>query len=143
MLDVALAKSIDILQAFEKKLKEPSMPIEEKKYPQDDNVLDMLHSLGYQVVSTSQAPFKARSKDNHDTMLTGVSTYSNAMIKRADLMSSISNVTQTRSVFIIKGPTKSDTVENTVLIEEKELDRVAGPDEFISLIDEKTKFKKS
>ncbi len=142
LLDVALAKSIDILQAFEKKLKEPPMPIEEKKYPQEDNVLDMLHSLGYQVVSTSQAPFKAISKDNHDTMLTGVSTYSSAMIKRADLMSSISCVTQTRSVFIIKGPTKSETVENTVLIEEKELDRMAGPEEFVSFIDEKTKYKK-
>jgi putative transcriptional regulator len=38
LLDVALAKSIDILQAFEKRLREPPMPLEEKKYPEEDNV---------------------------------------------------------------------------------------------------------
>jgi hypothetical protein len=29
-----------------------------------------------------------------------------------------------------------------VLIEEKELDRMSGPEDFVSLIDEKTKYKK-
>jgi len=141
LLDVALAKSIDILQAFEKRLRETPIQIDEKKYPDDDNVLNILHSLGYQIVSTSQAPFKAISKDNHDTMLTGVSTYSNAMIKRADLMSSISTVAHTRSVYIIKGSIKSNTVENTVLIEKRELDRLSGPEELVNLIEEKTKCK--
>ncbi|SFM50093.1 transcriptional regulator [Methanolobus profundi] len=139
LLDVALAKSIDILRCFEKKAKveiQKETPIEAQP---DDGILGMLYALGYQVMSTSQAPFKAISKDTSDTLLTGVSTYSSAMIKRADLMSSISCVTRTKSVFIINGQIKSETVENTVLIEKSELDKLAGTEELAELIDERTK----
>lgn len=141
LLDVALAKSIDILQSFKNGLKEKRSSDNQYQYLEDD-VLDLLHSLGYQIVSTSQAPFKAISKDKRDTMLTGVSSYTSAMIKRADLMSSISNVIHTHSVYIIKGPSKSQTVENTVLIEEKELGKITDSGEFVSLIEEREKYKK-
>ena len=142
LLDVALARSIDLLQCFEKH-KGIEVPPEtetkvEKQTP-DEGILDMLHALGYQVMSTAQAPFKAISKDTSDILLTGISSYSSAMIKRADLMSSISCVTMTKSVFIINGETKSQNVENTVLIEKRELDKLSGSEELSELIDERTK----
>lgn len=139
LLDVALAKSIDILRCFDKKT---NVEVPKEKIPDtqpDDGILHMLYALGYQVMSTSQAPFKAISKDTSNTLLTGVSIYSSAMIKRADLMSSISSVTRTKSVFIINGQIKSETVENTVLIEKRELDKLSGADELAELIDERTK----
>jgi len=143
LLDVALARSIDLLQCFEKHKGMIEIPAEAEpkveKHTPDDGILDMLHALGYQVMSTSQAPFKAISKDTSDTLLTGISSYSTAMIKRADLMSSISCVTMTKSVFIINGETKSQNVENTVLIEKRELDKLSGRDELSELIDERTK----
>jgi putative transcriptional regulator len=139
LLDVALAKSIDILRCFDKDMN-IERPQEKMSDTQpDDGILGMLYALGYQIMSTSQAPFKAISKDTSDTLLTGVSTYSSAMIKRADLMSSISSVTRTKSVFIINGQIKSETVENTVLIEKRELDKLSGSDELVELIDERTK----
>ncbi|WP_407355267.1 transcriptional regulator [Methanolobus sp. WCC5] len=139
LLDVALAKSIDILRCFDKDMN-IERPQEKMSDTQpDDGILGMLYALGYQIMSTSQAPFKAISKDTSDTLLTGVSTYSTAMIKRADLMSSISGVTRTKSVFIINGQIKSETVENTVLIEKRELDKLSGSDELVELIDERTK----
>jgi putative transcriptional regulator len=142
LLDVALARSIDLLQCFEKHKRmnvpaEPEAKVE--KHTPDDGILDMLHALGYQVMSTTQAPFKAISKDTSDILLTGISSYSSAMIKRADLMSSISCVTMTKSVFIINGETKSQNVENTVLIEKRELDKLSGSEELSELIDERTK----
>ncbi len=140
LLDVAIAKSIDILHCFEK---ETNAKNSQEKIPQiqpDDGILSMLYTLGYQVMSTSQAPFKAISRDTSDTLLTGVSTYSSAMIKRADLMSSISCVTRTKSVYIIKGgQLRSETVENTVLIEKNELDKLSGTEELAELIEERTK----
>lgn len=139
LLDVALAKSIDILRGFEKMT---NVEAKREKLPEtqpDDGILNMLYALGYQVMSTSQAPFKAISKDTSDTLLTGVSTYSSAMIKRADLMSSISCVTRTKSVFIINGQMKAETVENTILIEKCELDKLSGTEELAELIDERTK----
>ncbi|KXS43757.1 MAG: hypothetical protein AWU59_930 [Methanolobus sp. T82-4] len=145
ILDVALAQSIDLLQRFDKHGRIEIAPEEivekhiiEKQTP-DDGILNMLHMLGYQVMSTSQAPFKAISRDTSDTLLTGISNYSSAMIKRADLMSSISCVTMTKSVFIINGKIKTQTVENTVLIEKRELDQLAGTEELAELIDERTK----
>ncbi len=140
LLDIALAKSIDILQRFEKKAiqAEHVEKLKEEAAP-DDGVLNMMYSLGYQIMSTSQAPFKAISKNTSDTLLTGISTYSSAMIKRADLMSSISSVTRTKSVFIIDGKTKSENVLNTVLIEKRELDRLSGNEELSELIEERIK----
>ncbi|AFV24028.1 hypothetical protein Mpsy_1822 [Methanolobus psychrophilus R15] len=142
LLDVALARSIDLLQCFEKHKGTEVLPETETKVEKqtpDEGILDMLHALGYQVMSTAQAPFKAISKDTSNILLTGISSYSSAMIKRADLMSSISCVTMTKSVFIINGETKSQNVENTVLIEKRELDKLSGSDELAELIDERTK----
>lgn len=142
LLDVALARSIDLLQSFEKKkdLQHVQETVQKRdRQSPDDGILEMMHALGYQVMSTSQAPFKAISKDSSDILLTGISSYSSAMIKRADLMSSISCITLTKSVFIIDGETKSMNVENTVLIEKRELDKLSGRDELSDLIDERTK----
>ncbi|MBW6470067.1 MAG: transcriptional regulator, partial [Methanosarcinaceae archaeon] len=133
LLDVAVARSINILQSFEKKPKPVSRRENQKKMP-DDNILSLIHTLGYDVLQTSQAPFKAVSSDAANVMLTGVSEYSSAMIKRAHLMSSISEVTMTQSVFIIEGHSKSESVENTVLIERTELDKLSDCDELDTLI---------
>lgn len=138
ILDVALAKSIEILQSLE----EPSPVCDgsgdcSQCEPPEDNILNFIYSLGYDVFSTSQAPFKAVSRDSSNVLLTGISEYSSAMIKRAHLMSSISQVTRTHSVFIIEGRSKAESVENTVLIEKKELDGLSDRKDLATLIDER------
>lgn len=141
ILDMALAKSIDILRSFEKEL-DPATVSEdtsERKTPPNDNILNLIYTLGYDVLSTNQAPFKAVSKDTSNTFLTGVSEYSNAMVKRAHLMSSISNVIDTQSVFIIEGKSRYKSVESTVLIERDELNSIADADDLDTLIHERSK----
>lgn len=136
LLDVAIARSIDILRLFEKK------PVAQRQYSEkvpDDNILSLIHTLGYDVLPTSQAPFKAISSDDANVMLTGVSEYSSAMIKRAHLMSSIAKVTMTQSVFIIEGRSKLRSVDSTVLIERCELDKLSDCDELDTLIHERKK----
>ncbi|MBP2030568.1 putative transcriptional regulator [Methanohalophilus levihalophilus] len=137
LLDVALARSIDILN---RGLREERRDFElEKPAPSGDSILSFIQGLGYDVLSTDQAPFKAVSKDPSTIFLTGISEYSGSMLKRAHLMSSISEVTQTRSVYIIEGNSKYTSVENTVLIEKKELDSLSDSDELDTLIDERSK----
>ena len=136
LLDVAVARSIDILRSFEKK---PIVRRETQKKAPDDNILSLIHTLGYDVLQTSQAPFKAVSSDDANVMLTGVSEYSNAMIKRAHLMSSISEVTLTQSVFVIEGRSKLKSVDSTVLIERRELDKLSDCDELDTLVHERKK----
>ncbi len=143
LLDVALARSIDILHAFGKEnvasdnsYEAPSNE-KESQLSDESNVLDFMCTLGYDILSTRQAPFKAVTKDNSNIMLTGISEYSSAMIKRAHLMSSISDVARTRSVFIIEGRSKSNAVDHTILIERKELDFISDADELDILLNEK------
>ena len=105
----------------------------------------MLSDLGCDVIPISQAPFNAVSSEHKDnvnnksliTILTGYSNYSGAMIKRAKLMSSISEVTNTQSMFIINGPCKSEHVDNTVLVEKNELKAMDDFEDLINYIYEK------
>ena len=109
------------------------------------NIKYILTDLGFDVMPISQAPFNAVSSEHMDninkksmiTILTGYSDYSGAMLKRAKLMSSISEVTNTQSMFIINGPCKSDHVDNTVLVEKNELKAMDDFEDLLNYIYEK------
>ena len=103
----------------------------------EDLILNTISMLGYDVLPTTQAPFKAISRDKSSIILTGVSEFNTTVIKRAHLMSSISCVTETQSVFIINGHSKIKSVENTVLIEKKELDKISDSQELLDFIEER------
>jgi len=103
----------------------------------EDLILNTISMLGYDVLPTTQAPFKAISRDKSSVILTGVSEFNTTVIKRAHLMSSISCVTETQSVFIINGHSKIKSVENTVLIEKKELDKISDSQELFDFIEER------
>lgn len=103
----------------------------------EDLILNTISMLGYDVLPTTQAPFKAISRDKSSVILTGVSEFNTTVIKRAHLMSSISCVTETQSVFIINGHSKIKSVENTVLIEKKELDKISDSQELLDFIEER------
>ena len=102
----------------------------------EDLILNTISMLGYDVLPTTQAPFKAISRDKSSIILTGVSEFNTTVIKRAHLMSSISCVTETQSVFIINEHSKIKSVENTVLIEKKELDKISDSQELLDFIEE-------
>jgi len=103
----------------------------------EDLILNTISMLGYDVLPTTQAPFKAISRDKSSIILTGVSEFNTTVIKRAHLMSSISCVTETQSVFIINEHSKIKSVENTVLIEKKELDKISDSQELLDFIVER------
>ncbi|HII93303.1 MAG TPA: transcriptional regulator [Methanosarcina sp.] len=140
---VELAKPIDILKSCgsrkPRKKTEPIAEIEEKPSMllPEDLILNTISMLGYDVLPTAQAPFKAISRDKSSVILTGVSEFNTTVVKRAHLMSSISCVTETKSVFIINGHSKIKSVENTVMIEKKELDRISDSQELLNFIEER------
>jgi len=100
-------------------------------------MLGYISTLGYDVRETGQAPFKAISKDSRSVILTGVSQYNPTTVRRAKLMSSISEVAGTESIFLIDGPAKVKSVDSTVLIPRKELEKIGGRDELIDMIEER------
>src|SRR5665648_1082565 len=94
-----------------------------------------LSCRGLDIYMTKQAPFKAISHNADATMLTGVSIYNKTLVKRAQLMSNISEVAHTQSIYIVEGKCKPKSIENTILIEKRELSKVESSDDLLSIMD--------
>jgi putative transcriptional regulator len=59
------------------------------------------------------------------------------MLKKARLMSSLSAVARTKSVVIVDGEAKVECIEETAIIEKRELESIDEPGEFNDLVAEK------
>jgi len=140
---IELAKPVDILNPPENKRSRKELgaqkPDSEEPRPSlpEDSVLNLISVLGYEVLPAFQAPFKAISKDESSVILTGVSEYNTTVVKRARLMSSLSEVTKSQSVFIITGHCKLKSVESTVLLEKNELRKMSDSEDLLTFIEER------
>ena len=142
LFDHAFAQAIDFIsnQKMNKRTGNPSTEAEP-----GISIRSILSGLGFDVIPISQAPFSAVSfehtndnkHENYSMILTGLSNYSDAMIKRAKLMSSISEVTNTHSMFIVNGPCKSERVDNTILVEKNEIESMDSFTDLLTYIFEK------
>ncbi|MHC1631511.1 MAG: transcriptional regulator [Methanotrichaceae archaeon] len=104
----------------------------------DNNVLQHLAQIGFDVIPTNRAPFNAITQNENLVVLTGVSKFSATMLKKARLMSNLSIVTKTHSaVIIVDGEIKMKHIEETAIIEKRELDTIDKTDEFVDLMFEK------
>ena len=106
------------------------------------NILSVLKDMGFDVLPTSQAPFDAVSiltnrRDENAKILTGVGEFTTTMVKKAHLMSSISEVALTQSLLIIRGASKTRNIERTVVVEDKELKKYSDKDDLMNLIQER------
>lgn len=135
ILDAELVCPIKILSTEKDRAKQDRTP--EQSEPNEVSLL--LTPLGFFVFPAKQAPFSAISNDSRDnnTMLTGFSTYNRTMVRNARLMSSISSVAGTKSVYIVKGECRHTQIDGTVLIEESEFRRIDDLDDVMRLIQER------
>ncbi len=102
-----------------------------------DDILQHLEGIGFKVFPTEQAPFNAITQDDRMVILTGVSKFSSAMVKKARLMSSLSEVTMTHSAVIVDGEVKVERIEETVIIKRREIETMDRANEFADLVMEK------
>ncbi len=103
----------------------------------DDKVLRHLSQIGFDVFLTAQSPFNAITQNNDLVVLTGVGKFSTTMLKKARLMSSLSIITRTFSAVIVDGETKVERIEETAVIETRELKLIDKTSEFADLMSEK------
>lgn len=110
-------------------------------------ILSIMEEIGFEIFKTAYAPFNAvslsfsQSESERVKILTGISKYTERMIKKARIVSSLSQVTRTKSVFVVNGNVKRVQIDNTVLIKKEELKRIRDPEEFTSVIEERAKTK--
>ena len=141
-MDTSVDVALKLEEIFEQELIQPVDPfhhgtVEEDKGPVTDTILRLLLEIGFDVVPTGQAPFNAITRLGDLVVLTGVSKFSQSMLKKARLMSSLSAVARTKSVVIVDGETKLECIEETALIEKRELETIDQTRDFEDLVLEK------
>jgi putative transcriptional regulator len=123
--------------------------VEEAASSLEGYILSIIEEIGFEIFTTAYAPFNAvslsfspsQSESERVKILTGISKYTERMIKRARIVSSLSLVTRTKSVFVVNGNVKRVQIDNTVLIKKEELKRIRDPEEFTSVIEERAEMK--
>lgn len=111
------------------------------------DILGLMEEIGFEILPTAHAPFSAvtfpepvaKAKSEGLKILTGISRYTERMVKRAKILSSVSQVTGTKSVFVVNGNIKRVQIDTTVLFEKEELKRIRDPEEFTSVMEERTR----
>ncbi len=137
ILDRGFAVAVDL---FEKR--NSRIPKQENVEKGGLTILSLLRNMGFDVLPASQAPFDAVSistnhRDENATILTGVGEYTTTMVKKARLMSSISEVALTQSLLIVHGASKTRNIEHTVVVEDKELKKYSDKDDLMNLMQER------
>ncbi|MGZ4901338.1 MAG: transcriptional regulator [Halobacteriota archaeon] len=105
--------------------------------PLEQQAMTTLTDLGFKVFPMSQVPFDMLSQIRQDTLLTAISKSASTIIKRAELMSSISRVVSTHSLYITSEQPKRFKIFDTVVILLQELEDLDSPKELLDLVKER------
>ncbi|WP_254839825.1 transcriptional regulator [Natronomonas marina] len=138
IFDRPLASPVSVLEGAEEVREETDDPDEPEADPDDAHLITVLTRVGFEVHPTSRAPFKAISEDEGSDrkVLTGHSEFNRTAEKRARIMSSVGEVTRTRSVYVVERA-RQDSVEGTALIEREEMERIDDAEELENIIRER------
>ena len=142
-MDTSIEIAIKLEEVFDQELILPVDPFNSESFEDEpaeinkDDILQFLSQIGFKVYPTAQAPFNAVTRDEDLVVLTGISKFSQNMLKKARLMSSLSVVARAHSAVIVDGETRVECIEDTAIIERRELDSIDKTSEFESLVLEK------
>ncbi|MDI6811172.1 MAG: transcriptional regulator [archaeon] len=149
ILDTMLIEPLEVLNT---KFEAPSSDIlkagvEEATSSLEKDILSMMEEIGFEILTMAYAPFSAvsfsappsKARSEGMKILTGISRYTDRMVKRARIVSSLSQVTRTKSVFVVNGNIKQVQIDNTVLFGKEELKRIRDTEEFTCVMEERAK----
>ncbi len=134
---------IDLINKNKEKIKDTAISTkkpEEQFRDFQKEIFTILRKVGYEIIPMGRCPFDAVSKDKDKVILTSVHKYDDKLIKRAQIVGSISKITEKHAVFFTEGKIKKHNIEGTPLIVKRELKRIRGPEEIIELILERMKY---
>jgi putative transcriptional regulator len=100
-------------------------------------VFSILQNVGYKIIPMDRCPFEALSKDREKILLTCVHKYNKKLLKKAQVVSSISKITEKHAVVFTDKDVNKRNVEGTPIIVKKELKKIKEPEEVFDLIVER------
>jgi putative transcriptional regulator len=138
-----LIKQIDILKNSENKdkikenndtiIREISIKNDKFKY----EIFHLLKELGYTIIPMGRAPFEAVTKDREKIILTCVQKYDTKLLRKAQVVNSISKITEKKAVMFTDKKGVKNNIEGTPLIIKEELKKLKDPEDIIELIIER------
>ncbi|WP_396610836.1 transcriptional regulator [Haloferax sp. S1W] len=143
LFDRPFSNPVDVLTGAEEVRDAEPTPDDPAADPDDEHVVSVLTQAGFTVHPTSRAPFKAVSEDSgrrkHTNVLTGHSSFTRSAEKRAQIMSSLGEITRTRSVYFVEEKQKRESVDGTGIVSCDELAAIDDPDKIRDLIRERAR----
>jgi len=142
LFDQPFSDPVDVLDGADGVRDAEPTPQDPAVAPDEDHVLAVLARVGFTVHPTTRAPFTAVSEDGDreiENLLTGHSAFTRSAEKRARIMSSLGEVTRTRSVYVTEEREKRDSVEGTALVSQEELAALRDADDLRDLILERAR----
>jgi putative transcriptional regulator len=135
VLGTDIVKPIDLLNKPVKiqKIKPSTVESEGFKNFQKE-IFTILEKVGYKVIPLERAPFEAVSQDKKKILLTCVDRYDKKLLRKAKVVSSISDITEKHAVIIPDKDVHKTNIEGTPLIIKKELKKARDPEDIIDLV---------
>ena len=139
LFDTNVTVPIDILQHQKTEKRIKTTPVETQVFRDfQREVFSILENVGYKVIPLERCPFEAVSKDKKKILLTCVDRYDKNLLKKARVVSSISNITEKHAVLITdKNFMHKTNIEGTPVVVKKELKKAKAPEELLDLIIER------
>jgi len=143
VFDEPFSSPLEVMEGAESVRDSEPTPDDPDPDADDEHVVHILTRAGFTVHPTARAPFKAVGEDDDNrrgvmSLLTGHSSFTKSAKKRARIMSSLGEVTQTRAVYFTETDAKRDAVKGTALVSCAELDAVDDPAAIRDLIRERS-----
>jgi putative transcriptional regulator len=140
LFNTPLVKDIQILKKNSMKktnTNENLFVIESKRLstkPFLDEIFALLRKSGYTIIPMGRCPFEAVSKEREKILLTCVQRYDKKLKQKAEIISSISKITEKRAVLITDKKGTKQNIFGTPLIIQEELRKIRDPEELLELI---------
>jgi len=156
MYEEGMGATVDIAASLEEYIDEPLIePIDPFSYPINIKkikipklvglervVVNHLGEIGYDVTSIYRSPFDAMAEnlDRKDLILAGLGDYDRGLLKKARIVSSISDVIKRPAIlFTDKYKVKRPNLLGSPIIGREELTRLRDPEDVLDLIYDRTR----
>jgi len=135
LFEEPLTSPVSVLDGAEEIQDDGDAPEKPEVDPADEPIVTVFTRIGFEVHPTDRAPFKTVSENEQERqqVLTGHSEFTRTAKKRARIMSSVGEVTRTRSIYVVD-ERKRESVDGTAIIEESEMESINDADELRDLI---------
>lgn len=135
VMGINVAKPIELLNKSIKIKQIKPATVESEGFKRfQREIFSILEQVGYRVIPMERAPFEAVSQDKRKILLTCVDRYDKKLIRKARVVSSISDITEKHAVIIPDKDVNKTNIEGTPLIIKKELKKARDPEDILELV---------